>query len=227
MPSGRNRRAWQGILVERGKREKSILPQSSRWNKCPGSAGRLTPLGSPEELAVRSRVHVAIQTAVGKFQETHMSTLAWRTRILGSIFGLAALACLLGEARGASPSLPKSGGAGGEKVVKALHHAKHLLAEANHDYDGHRAKAARDVAEAIHELSHGHKHHTAKHHTGMMGSKGGKKSGEAQKKSDHELEEALKILNEAKTQLHHEHHKKALHHVEEAIKQLHMAVRVA
>jgi hypothetical protein len=149
-----------------------------------------------------------------------MSTLRLRTQLLGSIFGLVAIACLVGEARAAIPQLHKHSAAGSEQVVKELHHAKHLLQEADHDYDGHRARAVKDVSEAIHELSHGEKHHAE----AKGGSKGGK---EPQKKSDHELHEAIKILDHAKSQLHHEHHKKALHHVEEAIKQLREALKKA
>jgi hypothetical protein len=149
-------------------------------------------------------------------QETHMSTLRLRTQILGSIMGLAALVCLTGDVRAASPSVRKSAGEG---VVKELHHAKHLLEEADHDYDGHRARAVKDVSEAIHELSHGVKHHGLK--------SGGKREEPKQSKSDEHLKEALVILKEAKTQLsEHEHHKKALHHVEEAIRQLHVALKI-
>jgi hypothetical protein len=143
-----------------------------------------------------------------------MSTL--RLRKLGSIFGLMAVACLVGDARAAIPQMKRSTG-GSEQVVKELHHAKHLLEEADHDYHGHRARAVKDVSEAIHELSHGEKHHAGTE------PKGGK---EPQKESNHQLREAIKILDHAKSQLHHEHHKKALHHVEEAIKQLHEALEV-
>jgi hypothetical protein len=44
-------------------------------------------------------------------------------------------------------------------AIQALHQAHTLLANANHDYDGHRAKAAHLVTQAIHELSGTH-HHT-------------------------------------------------------------------
>jgi hypothetical protein len=149
-------------------------------------------------------------------QETNMSTL--RLRTLALIFALAGLACLVGAAHAAAPRF-KAGGS--EHVVKELHHAKHLLEEADHDYHGHRARAVKDVSEAIHELSHGEKHHAGPEAKG--GSNGGK---EPQKESNHQLREAIEILHHAKKELHHEHHKKALHHVEEAIKQLHEALEV-
>jgi hypothetical protein len=131
----------------------------------------------------------------------------------------AALVCLAGTVGAASPAVRKS--VGEEGVVKELHHAKHLLEHADHDYDGHRARAVKDVSEAIHELSHGASHH---HHLEAKG-KGGEEL--KQTKSDEHLKEALAILHEAKTQLSkHEHHKKALHHVEEAIHQIHTALKV-
>jgi hypothetical protein len=44
------------------------------------------------------------------------------------------------------------------QVREALHRAHHLLVEADHDYDGHRARAAHEVHLAIEELG-GHGHH--------------------------------------------------------------------
>ena len=42
--------------------------------------------------------------------------------------------------------------------VKVLHEVVLLLNEANHDYDGHRAKAVHEVHNAIHALHPHHKH---------------------------------------------------------------------
>ena len=49
------------------------------------------------------------------------------------------------------------------EVLKELHHAHRLLEEANHDYDGHRAKAAEELHKAIKalEATVPHHHHPA------------------------------------------------------------------
>jgi hypothetical protein len=60
-----------------------------------------------------------------------------------------------------TPTAGSAGHAGTGSAVMALHKAHMLLSRANHDYDGHRARAAEHVSLAIHELS-GH-HHAGQH----------------------------------------------------------------
>jgi hypothetical protein len=115
--------------------------------------------------------------------------------------------------------------------VEELHKAKELLEKADHDYDGHRVKAIEDIEKAIHTL---HPHHAGKggkseKHEPKK-SEGGK---EPQKKSDGQLREAMKILEEVEKQLHEkhakgggEHHHKAAEDVKHAIVQLHDALKV-
>jgi hypothetical protein len=54
------------------------------------------------------------------------------------------------------------------KVIHELHEAHTLLEHADHDYDGHRAKAAEEVHKAITELEHKH----GKHASLAQGAKG-------------------------------------------------------
>ena len=82
------------------------------------------------------------------------------------------------------------------------------LAEADHDYKGHRADAMKQIEAAAKEL--GVKLH------------GDDKDHEKQGISDEHLREAEKLLNEAKGGLSG----KALRHVENAEKQLHIALSI-
>jgi hypothetical protein len=132
-------------------------------------------------------------------------------------------------------------GAKSSEVVE-LHKAKGLLEKADHDYDGHRVKAIRDIDEAIHTLHHagkgGKREEKREEKPGEKKEEkpGEKKEGggkEPQKKSDHELREAMKILEEVEKQLHAnhakgggEHHAKAAKDVKHAIEQLADALKV-
>lgn len=159
------------------------------------------------------------------------------TTIVALVFSAALLTGLSTspEARAVAPSL-KGGSKGGQKAaeVEELHKAKGLLERADHDYDGHREKAIEDINKAIRTLHHGEK--------GEKGEKGGKsekhepKKGEggkeAQKKSDEQLREAVKILEEVEKHLHEkhakgggEHHGKAAEDVKKAIVQLDDALK--
>jgi hypothetical protein len=75
----------------------------------------------------------------------------------------AALAALLFGAAAAGPSAAQ----GAKKnsttpahtpIIAGLHQTHALLQQANHDYDGYRAKAAHQVTKAIHVLDHHKKH---------------------------------------------------------------------
>ncbi len=43
-------------------------------------------------------------------------------------------------------------------IIAELHHTRVLLHEANHDYDGFRAKAMHDIGKAMHALDPNHSH---------------------------------------------------------------------
>src|SRR5205814_4729457 len=87
-------------------------------------------------------------------------------------------------------------------VLANLHQAHGLLVAANHDYDGHRAKAAEAVKQAIHEL--GGQHHQshsvtygAAHHIALgigAGIGGNAKVHEPQAISDAQLRQAGQML---------------------------------
>jgi hypothetical protein len=133
-----------------------------------------------------------------------------------------------------------------------LEAAKHLLEHGKHDYAGHRAKAVHEVTQAIKDLEHHHRHHSAhspmnaqggtpgKQGASMLGGKmsakaEGKKPGtaeagreESQGQSDEMLHKALHELEAVLKELgKHEHHKKAVEAIEAAIHELHKALKIA
>jgi hypothetical protein len=96
-----------------------------------------------------------------------------------------------------------------DRIVKELHAAKALLEKADHDYDGHRAKAVHHITEAIHELNghHQQQHHktsTAQH---TQHHNSGKKMKEPQNVSDAQLREAAALVAKAQSQLGSTHPK--------------------
>jgi hypothetical protein len=67
--------------------------------------------------------------------------------------GLLMSVLVLGGSANAAPTKSSvAAHAGVGKIIKELHLTHKLLEEADHDYDGHRAKAAHEVHEAIHAL---------------------------------------------------------------------------
>ena len=108
-------------------------------------------------------------------------------------------------------------------MIEDLKKAHHLLAEADHDYDGHRAKAAEEVHKALKELGHHHKPAagTAKSSPGT-GSTGSK---EDQAASDAQLREAHELLVKAETFLT-KHHPKAHANIQAAIGEINVALSI-
>jgi ABC-type sugar transport system substrate-binding protein len=92
--------------------------------------------------------------------------------------------------------------------VDLLRRAYVTLAEADHDYKGHRADAMKQIEAAAKELG--------------VKLRGDDKDHEKQGISDEHLREAEKLLNEAKGGLSG----KALRHVDDAEKQLSIALRI-
>jgi hypothetical protein len=82
---------------------------------------------------------------------------------------------------------------GYEPVVHELHQARTLLQEANHDYDGYRAKAVHEIGKAMHALHPNHKHKLPK--AAVPG------GNEDQKVSDMQLAQASKQVQVVINQL--------------------------
>jgi hypothetical protein len=114
-------------------------------------------------------------------------------------------------------------------VVSTLRQAHALLAVANRDYAGHRAKAAESISHAIRELGGGHHHYAhsttigAAHHV-VAGVAGGGKVHEAQVNSDAQLKQAGQLLASLQGQVPNTH--KAAAHVQHAINELNLALKV-
>ncbi len=111
-------------------------------------------------------------------------------------------------------------------AITAPHQAHTLLAGANHDYDGHRAKVAELVTHALHELS-GHKHPAGamanKGAAGAMANKGNANA-EPQAQSDAQLRQAIQVLSGLQGQLPNTHN--AATHVPSAIAELNTALKI-
>ena len=105
-------------------------------------------------------------------------------------------------------------------VLEDLKKAHHLLVEAKHDYDGHRAKAAHEVHKAMKELGYNHKSTgTAKSGARGTGTK------ENQAVSDGQLREAHELLRKAEAYLG-KHHPKAHANVRAAIGEIATALQI-
>jgi hypothetical protein len=114
---------------------------------------------------------------------------------------------------------------GGEgQIISELEHSRALLEEADHDYDGHRAKAVGDITAAIHALK---PHHESK--PSEKKARPEKDPKEPQAVSDAQLKKALAELETVHHQLKEskaEHHAKASEDVGKAIAQLHTALKI-
>ena len=177
-----------------------------------------------------------------------MRTIAWRVAA-GAIFGIASL-CLAAPFAAANqrigiaphPHVPKGSAvsrstqkrngtltaANKNAVISTLRQAHALLTIANHDYAGHRAKAAESISQAIRELGGGHHHaHSttigAAHHV-AAGVAGGGKAHEAQASSDAQLKQAGQLLVGLQGHVPNKH--KAAAHVQHAINELNLALNV-
>ena len=124
-------------------------------------------------------------------------------------------------------------------ALAALQQAHTLLAGANHDYDGYRAKAEHHITQAMHELGHQHgatgagtthKGGTAPANQGAAApaNKGAAVQGNANKEpqaqSDAQLKQALQLLSGLQGHLPNTH--KAAAHVQSAITELNTALKI-
>jgi hypothetical protein len=108
------------------------------------------------------------------------------------------------------------------QAVQSLRQAHALLVKADHDYQGHRAKAAHHVSQAIHALT-GQPHHGA----GAGGAGKGNAAGNAnrlpQAESDAHLKQARQLLSTASGKLNGH---TAGQHVTSAITELDTALKI-
>ncbi len=128
---------------------------------------------------------------------------------------------------------PRANGTTKHAELESLRQAHRLLVEADHDYDGHRAKAAEAVHKAIKELEG--KHHGKKVQPGSAGAAAGvtikppkaklPAIHEAQANSDAQLRQAQAILQEVQAELN-SHHPKAAAHTAAAMTEINTALRL-
>jgi hypothetical protein len=171
--------------------------------------------------------------------------------LLSLLSGVVALLAVATPAGAISRPKPTTSGAGGGAgVIAELQAAKQLLMRANHDYQGHRARAVGHVTAAIHALAGGQGAHKQQSHMGQhkggQAKKGQQKPGQALKAhkagqakkpmggggmtepqavSDAQLRQAIQQLATVQRQLTG-HHAKAQSHVGNAIQELHVALQI-
>jgi hypothetical protein len=115
-------------------------------------------------------------------------------------------------------------------ALQSLRQAHKLLVNADHDYDGHRARAAEEVHKAIRELEGTHRAKTVQSGVApVVTTKPAKVKQpaihEPQAVSDGQLAQALTILQGVQTELT-SHHPKALANVKAAIGQINTALKL-
>ncbi len=118
------------------------------------------------------------------------------------------------------------------ELIKTLRTAHRLLVRADHDYDGHRAKAAEEVHKALKELGYQHKKAQpgSPAANGTVASPKAAKTGQAkmhepQANSDVQLREALQLLQGALTQMKGRH-PKATANVKAALVEINTALAI-
>jgi hypothetical protein len=118
-------------------------------------------------------------------------------------------------------------------ALAALKQARALLDGANHDYQGHRAKAEALVAQAIRELTpHHHQPGAGTTKPGRGANPGvnvgnagkGNANKEPQAQSDAQLQQAVQLLNGVVGQIGN--HPKASAHIQNAIAELNTALKI-
>lgn len=105
------------------------------------------------------------------------------------------------------------------QIMTDLHQAKILLDHANHNYNGHRAKADHHIGKAIHVLHHEHHVHNTK----------GMKKAEPQNLSDSQLRQAQKLVQASIISLNSNPSEKAQHAnrlLQEAVREIELAIHV-
>jgi 5S rRNA maturation endonuclease (ribonuclease M5) len=131
-----------------------------------------------------------------------------RKILVGAISSAVVLASLASLGVAQAPKTVKAA------VIEDLHKAHKLLVLADHDYDGHRARAAEEVHKALKELGHASKKHHREPHPK-----------EPQSASDAQLREAQQLLQAALTHLS-THHPRAHANVQAAIGEIGKALAI-
>jgi hypothetical protein len=149
--------------------------------------------------------------------------------------GIGVLTLLMGMAIGSTSSaqsaVPSSGTTKSEKseLVQELRSAHKLLAVADHDYDGHRARAAAEVHKAIKDLLG--THHPKKAKSGSATTPPVNPPAkqpavhEPQATSDAQLRQAQTILQGVLAELN-AHHPKAAANIDAAIVEINTALKI-
>jgi hypothetical protein len=151
-------------------------------------------------------------------------------QVLVNGVGLVAAVFFFGSVAATSAEAKGKGNKEKHTVMERLHNAHKLLTEADHDYDGHRAKAAEAVHKAIMELEG---KHPAKKTAGGAGAATAVKPAqpnlpavhEPQASSDSQLRKAREILDGAEKELQSKH-PGASTRVAEAIKEIDIALGI-
>jgi hypothetical protein len=107
-------------------------------------------------------------------------------------------------------------------VVAELHQTRVVLQQANHDYDGFRAKAVHDIGKAMHALDPNHKHKTP--------AVGKSANNENQGVSDMQLAQAAKqlqtVINQLTTGTANTNSTAAVAHLQTALGHLNTALKI-
>ena len=142
------------------------------------------------------------------------------------VFAALGLALISTSVLAAPKATSKSNATGnGNPAMTALHQAHTLLATANHDYDGHRAKAEHHITQAMHEMGG--------HHQGQGKNKGrGRQRREREQRTGEQgatgpvrrtLQKAVQLLTGMQGQVSNA---KAAEHIKEAIAELNTALKI-
>jgi hypothetical protein len=108
------------------------------------------------------------------------------------------------------------------QLVAELHQTRMLLHQADHDYDGFRAKAVHELGKAMHELDPNHKH--------KLPPSPNPGNGEDQVKSDAQLAQASKqvqvMMNQLSTGVATPRTTAAMQHMQNAVAHLNTALKI-
>jgi hypothetical protein len=166
----------------------------------------------------------------------------WRKMRSSILFALAGFLVVPAAARAQVP-LVLTGPAANQAIkldeLAKLKSAKKLLEEANHDYQGHRARAVHAIHQAIREIEHKgkgigkHAPTTPANAAAKAAVRAAKASApktpavhEAQAASDTQLRAAEQLLLKAQAELSTGRHPKASAHVQTAIQELEIALKI-
>ena len=150
----------------------------------------------------------------------HQKSFGILLSIFAALFGFGLVSTVVAQT--VTPPVVKGSGKNlaHATIMGELRTAHKLLAEADRDYDGHRAKAAEEVHNALKELGYHHHHHPKTVQPGAATPEGtvattkvapvrAAATHEPQANSDTQLRQAQQVLQGVLTQLNSSHHKAA------------------